>query len=661
MTRLFSTRARIARGASFAAALALLVGGIASAADRDAPATPASPPAASAASTLTASDLEAFLDGLLPVQLAHEDIAGTVVVVVKDGRVLFGKGYGYADVEKKKPVSVDDTLFRPGSISKLFTWTSVMQLVEQGKLDLDRDVNEYLDFKVPATFSKPVTLRDIMTHTPGFEEVIRDLFVGKSEDLKPGLGGYLKTHLPKRVFPPGTTPAYSNYATALAGYIVERVSGRPFDDYVEENIFRPLGMTHSTFRQPLPADLAPLMSKGYRLASDEPKPYELVAAFPAGSLAASGADMAKFMMAHLADGRLGDRQILRPETARLMHGRQRGLSDALNAMCLGFYEETRNGVRIIGHAGDTEAFHSDLHLVPSANLGFFISYNSPGRADYSTRSLVWESFLDRYFPYKTPAAAGSASAAADNRAVAGSYLSSRRSDSSFLRILYVLIETQVAVDKDGQLVVSDIKDYNGKPKKWESIAPMTYREVGGKDLLAFAKDSAGQPEMVFNFPVATGMRPKWYEDRSLLLPVAIATAVLLLLTILLWPIGAMVRRHYRRRIELPDGERRLRLWARLACLIDVLAIVVFGIIVSVGFQKITMFSAPLDPWLRLAQGLVIVGLVGTLVALVNAALAWGSGARGVWSKIGETLIALACLGFVWLALVGRLLHVGPIY
>jgi CubicO group peptidase (beta-lactamase class C family) len=284
---------------------------------------------------MTAADVEAFLDGLVPLQLKRDDIAGATVSVVKDGKVLFAKGYGYADVEKKKPVSAQDTLFRPGSISKLFTWTSIMQLYEQGKLDLDRDINDYLDFKIPEAFGKPITLKNVMTHTPGFEEQVKDLFtVGNS---KPDLGQYLKTHIPGRVYPPGTVPAYSNYATAVAGYIVERVSGRPFDEYVTENILKPLKMTHSTFTQPLPSELAPLMSNGYRLGSGSAESFEVVNPYPAGSLSSSATDMAQFMIAHLQDGQLGDARILKPETARLMHSRLFALDDAANAMCYGFY------------------------------------------------------------------------------------------------------------------------------------------------------------------------------------------------------------------------------------------------------------------------------------------------------------------------------------
>lgn len=161
---------------------------------------------------LTAADLSAFLDGLIPQQIEKADIAGAVVAVVKDGRVLFEKGYGYADAEKKIPVSPQDTLFRPGSISKTFTWTAVMQQVEQAKLNLDADVNQYLDFKIPPTFRKPTTLRDIMTHRSGFEETIKDLFASDQKFLTP-MAQYLPSHLPKQIFAPGTIPAYSNYCS----------------------------------------------------------------------------------------------------------------------------------------------------------------------------------------------------------------------------------------------------------------------------------------------------------------------------------------------------------------------------------------------------------------------------------------------------------------
>jgi CubicO group peptidase (beta-lactamase class C family) len=203
---------------------------------------------------LTKADVDLWLDGYMPYALRTGDIPGAVVTVVKDGQILTTRGFGYADRDKRTAVDPNKTLFRPGSISKLFTWTAVMQQVEAGKIDLDADVNTYLDFKIPARNGKPITTRQLMTHTAGFEEVAKSLiFYGQPE---PVLGDYLKKHLPHRIFDAGTTPAYSNYATALAAYIVERVSGETFNDYLDRHVMGPLKMANTTFRQPLPANLA---------------------------------------------------------------------------------------------------------------------------------------------------------------------------------------------------------------------------------------------------------------------------------------------------------------------------------------------------------------------------------------------------------------------
>ena len=396
-----------------------------------------SPPSASAAvgkHELTAEDLGAFLDGFMPLQLHRENIAGAVVLVVKDGQILYEQGYGYADVEKKTLVSPSGTLFRPGSVSKLFTWTAVMQLVERGKINLDENVNTYLDFTIPNTFAKPITMRNLMTHTAGFEETEKDLVIQPGTAMPP-LREYLVTLMPERVFAPGDTPAYSNYGATLAGYIVQRVSGLPFDEYIEKNIFAPLAMKHSTFRQPLPAALQPMMSDGYALASDKPKPFEMISVVPAGSLSATAEDISHFMFAHLQQGQYQESRILNPATVALMHSAQFAAHPLLPHMCLGFYEESRNGHRIIGHGGDTQWFHSDLHLMPDENLGFFVSYNSAGRDEIDARGALFQAFLDRYFPYSVPPALPQPHALEDARLVAGEYIMSRRSVTNILSVL----------------------------------------------------------------------------------------------------------------------------------------------------------------------------------------------------------------------------------
>src|SRR6185312_550842 len=234
----------------------------------------ATPP--TGATQLTKQDVDAWLDGRIPYAIASGGIAG--VVVVKDGQILTERGYGYADVKAGVPVDPDKTLFRPGSVSKTFTWTAVMQQVEAGKLDLDTDVNKYLDFTIPPYHGQPITLRNLMTHTAGFEEQLREEFVSKPQYM-PSIGVFLKRNIPHRIYAPGTVVAYSNYGATLAAYIVQRVSGEPFNAYIKHHIFDPLGMAHSTFDQPLPANLAPDMAKGYIDASQPPRAFEYITVF----------------------------------------------------------------------------------------------------------------------------------------------------------------------------------------------------------------------------------------------------------------------------------------------------------------------------------------------------------------------------------------------
>ena len=567
---------------------------------------------------------------LCPLQLERDDIAGATIAIVKDGKLLFAKGYGYADYEKKKPVSADETLFRPGSVSKLFTWTAVMQLVEQGKLDLDRDVNAYLDFKIPDAFGQPITLKNLLAHTPGFEEQVKDLFTIGSES--PNLGTYLKTHIPARIYPPGTVPAYSNYGASLAGYIVERVSGRPFNDYVEENIFKPLGMDHSTFRQPLPTTLAPSMSNGYQLASDEPKPFEVVVPFPAGSLSSTSADMARFMIAHLQNGQLGDARILRPDTAQLMHSRLFALDQAANAMAYGFYEESKNGHRIIGHGGDTLYFHSDLHLIPDAGVGFFVSHNSLGGGKELPRTALWTMFLDRYFTYTAPATPTVPSAKEDANAVSGSYVLSRRSENSFLTVATLIEQLNVSPVEDGIIEVDQLTGPNGKPKRWRAVSSMTFLETNGTDKLIFKPDQAGRMQMILPYPFFIGQRVGLFEHTKILLLVLGISLLLMLLTIVLWPIAWCVRRHYGHKLELTPTERRLRLAVRIVFVLVLFFMAAMTGLVVYGSKHIEFFSDSGNTWFHLAQVIGLLGAVGTLLVIFNAIQSWRNRKKRIWGS-----------------------------
>src|SRR5260370_783061 len=512
---------------------------------------------------LERADVEAFFDGIIPLQLERSDIAGATILVMKGGKDLLRKGYGFSDVSKKKPVDPETTMFRLASISKLFTWISVMQLAEQGKLDIDADVNKYLDFQVAPAFGKAITLRNLMTHTGGFEEEIRDILLTNPKWVTP-LRDFLSENQPRRIFPPGEVPAYSNYGVGLAGYVVQRVSGEPFEQYVAEHIFQPLGMKHSSFKQPLAEDLSAFPSDGYRDNTEKPavgfeifnpaptagfsvlsrypsegnadrsrdnteKPavgFEIFNPAPAGGVSSTASDMGRYAQALLNGGELDGHRILKPETLNAMWTKQFGTSDALPAMCMGFYQTWRNGLNFIGHGGDLIAFHSIFLLEPKEKLVIFISYNSAGSAN-RTRAEILTAFADRYYPYsqkpefQKPSADGL-------KAIAGIYQATRRSESNKLKISILLGQGQATVDKEVVLKVDDFKDLRGHVRQWKLVGQDLWQEVDDQGRMFAIRDSSGKVvRIAVGFPGVQFERVPRYENGKVILPVLACSLVIL--------------------------------------------------------------------------------------------------------------------------------------
>lgn len=608
--------------------------------------------------TLDAADLNAFFDGIIPMQLERSDIAGASVLVMRDGEVLLKRGYGVADVKSGRPVDPDSTIFRLASISKLFTWVSVMQLAEQGRLNLDTDVNRYLDFQIRPAFNQPVTLRNLMTHTGGFEETINDIILNDPKSAV-SLRDFLIRNQPERIYPPGKIPAYSNYGVGLASYIVQRVSGEPFEQYVQRHIFTPLGMTHSSFQQPLDKRLQYTDSQGYGESTTKPSiGFELFNPVGAGGISSSATDMGRFGQALLNGGELDGHRILQPETLALMWTPQFQASPALPPQCMGFYQEWRNNLRWIGHEGDLIAFHSLFFVEPAHKLILFVSYNSAGGGSKPRPELV-RMFSDRYFP-GAPATTYLKTPASQLKEIDGNYQATRRADTTHLMLDNLFAQRAISVNKDGVLTIDGYKDLNGHVIKWRPTGKDLWQNEKDQERFFAIRENGKIVRLAPMFPGVQVQRVPWYENSKWVLP-ALGVAVLVLALVFLAGLLRLGHRIFLRRRPRPapqPGTVWLGWGPRLASSAWVLLLA--SVAIFFFFVQGDDSMPPTPQW---HIGFVLLNWAVSL-CLFFSLFALGSGIR-IWRKpdlrwitrVKFTLVALSCVFLAWFAIHWKLL--GP--
>jgi len=623
-------------------------------------ATPAATTPAPAAHPLEKADLEAFFDGLVPLQMERSDVAGATVLVMKDGQELLKKGYGFSGLAKKSPVDPDTTMFRLASISKLFTWVSVMQLAEQGKLSIDADVNTYLDFKIAPAFNKPITLRNLMTHTGGFEEVLNDIIYVNPH--KPtSLRDFLIANQPRRMYPPGEIPAYSNYGVGLAGYIVQRVSLEPFEQYVSEHVFQPLGMKHSSFNEPMIAELAPDVSDGY--PSNTTKPvigFEIFNPAPAGGISSSAGDMEKFALALLNGGELDGHRILKTETRDEMWTPQFRASNDLPPACMGFYQTWRNNLRFIGHDGDLIAFHSMFLLEPTQKLVLFVSYNSAGSASKNRAELL-DGFADRYFPAYTQPAFQSVPVA-QLKDIAGNYQSTRRADSTKLAIGNPFGQAVAKVDKDGVLTVDSSKDLRGHVRKWKPIGKDLWQDENDQARVFAIRDSSGKIiRVAVNFPGVQLQRIPWYENKTFI-SISLAVSVSILLFVVIASLIRLGRKLFFG--SRPPFKPQIgTLWITIGPRLAAFAWIIVGIwllALALNLQKSDLPAFPtIERYFWLINWFSVLAVFFSIFALIAGIRIWRRAEVRIISRIKSSLVAIACVFLTWYSIHWNL--IGPIH
>jgi CubicO group peptidase (beta-lactamase class C family) len=651
------------------------------------PAPPAAPQHQPGGGELTKGDVDAWLDGALGSALQTTGIPGATVSVVSDGQVLTARGYGLADTgtdgDPARPVDPDDTLFRIGSVSKVVSATAIMQLVEQGKLDLDADVQQYLDFDLD-TPKGAITLRHLLTHTAGFEEVIAGLIgtPGSEKTLREAV----TDAPPAQVYEPGTTPAYSNYGATLAGYVAERVSGKPFAELVQEQVLDRAGMTSSSFAQPLPADLDARLAKGYPNDSAPSVPTEVVNAAPAGAMSATASDMARFMLAHLGD-LPAEQSLLEPATLDEMHrpalgADQLGTLAVGQRMDLGFFDDSTPGVPAFGHDGDTQVFHSAMRMFPESDAGIFVSFNASGRTPTATldlRTTLLQGFADRYLRDASPSddasaagsslttdetvgGAGQLDSAAAAAAMAGTFTSSRSPVTNPGALLALSGQTTIVPRSDGTIAVTP-KPLATTTGVYELVDEHLWREVGGDSLLATRtgsdSDDADATVQAISWGASfTMLRAQPWQVASTALPSVIAAVAVLLVSVVAWPTAALVglgRRTGRRDLvaaRRPETGRRRRalLLSRIGQVATLLALVGWAVVAGQAMSFVDVSAGSI----RVVQALQLVGVVVIVPAAVAAVQAVRE-RRGWASVTGRVLVVVALVVLAVFAVTWRLL------
>ena len=608
--------------------------------------------------------LETFVDGAVQDAMQSDQIAGVTVAVVQNGQIVLTKGYGAAKLQPIVPVDANRTLFRIASISKTFTWLLMAQQIEAGRYGLDTPVNELLptELRIPEQgFDEPIRIRHLMTHSAGFEDkALGQLFEDDAEDVRGPLE-YLQSERPRRVREPGRLSTYSNYGVALAGAIVARTDGRPYEQVLEQRLLRPLRMERTSVREPypprngLPAPLSPALaasvSAGFSPSQGAFKAHSfeyITQIGPAGGLSTTSADMARYMLAILNGGALDGAVVFGPRTAEALRRPLLRAAPDVNGWAYGFNEYALpGGLRGFGHGGATSYFLSNMVLVPDLGTGVFVSTNtSTGRA-FANRlpGLIVERF---YGQPRVGLRPGSAALKNHEEVYAGAYMTTRRPYSGLEKFVYAFEgAAEVSVNDAGRLVLTG----GGRPSQWSPTGePGRFIRADGDEILRFVIEDGEARSYYAPWGGAASERTPFHRTADGIGAfggLAVAASLLAI-------VGAFMR--IGRDIR-PTGPQRLSNGVLLAASVLWIA---SAILLMTWVQALQGDPAyPLYNWpssVGLASWCALLATLLVVILLVLLVRVWRGGDRrgvgwSIWRKLRHTTAVVVMLGFALVLLL----------
>lgn len=615
-------------------------------------------------------ELASAIDGLVPEQLAANEIPGAVVTVVADGETVFSRGYGTADPSGEKAMDPESTRLYTASEAKLFTAVAALQLVEQGELDLDTDVNDYLEtVRVPETYpGRPITLRHLLTYTSGFDYDVYGWSQWRVGEL-PTLEEFIGFAMPERVRAPGQLTAYNNFDFVLAGRLIEMASGQDYEDYIAEHVFAPADMDDSSAGSASTSDTGtlPPPADGFRPTADgqETTGGHLSPAVPTGAdVATTSSDMGRFMTALLdEDAPLGEGLAAQLEDAQF------SVDSTMAGVGFAFERRSIGGRTVVTKDGDLPGVHHNLAIVPDAGLGIHVAYNGDGvdgSAFWAGKQLV-RTVLDQQHPAGDSAAGGSAAAGSDIHPdsrggskgkdasdFAGSFEPARTSESTFARVSTLTAPVTVEAKGPRQLVTSGLSDDPSQSTQtWAQVGPNRFTLDGGDQTLAFTAEG----NMVTSQMPSNSFEPlPWYETPLLHLVLLGAAAAGLLAVLIASPVRAAVGKMKGSRERDTAGARSARLIAWLTSVSLAMFATAFAI-VSADSNRLAELPLTGSPTLSFALNTMSVMAALTLAMLIFAVCSWFRRWWGLAGRAGYSLLTLAAVVIVTISIHYRLIGV----
>ncbi len=610
-------------------------------------------------------EFEAFLDAYLAEQMKAHHIPGVVFTLVKDGHIFFSKGYGYADLERQTPIDPNQTVLTTASLGKAFTAVGALQLFERGLIELNEDVRPYLtDLQLKTNFDEPLTLANLLTHTDGFETRLIGVFARTKDDFLP-LEKLLENYSPNQIYAPGQYLTYGDFAANLLGYLIQKVSGVSFEQYITENILEPLGMTSSTFDQHLPEEMRARLAPGYEFQGGryEQIPFFFVRYAPSGGLRTTAGDMNRFLLALLNSGELDGVRILEESSTQMMFHRQFAPHPKTSGISYGLFEHLENGRELFLRDGDGVGTRTRMVLFPEEDLGFFISYNS---GDGNLRLDIISAFLDHYYPedgplFPTPM---------DNHKnrvgqFAGTYRPIQADTTSFAKSMYFFEQLiKVQPTDEGYLNIAAISMGDEKSSVfggfegtslWVEVEPLYFEQVDGKGQVAFVKDESGNVIQMISGQGyhSTFTKLPWYEtqtfQRVLIALVALLILSMVIFTLLIWPLDTLSRKLRKHPTKNPVswGKVTARFWITLTGGMLILFLFrAFGLLYG---GELPNFVWGINKDMVESLNSIYLPAILSLLLPIFVILAWSKHWWKLSARVHYTLVTLAVFACIWWA------------